>query len=72
MKDWRRVELLREVNDRIREIGDGFDYPGVGLEFLCECGADDCSEKVPLAPDEYDRLPKARRRLIAPGHVGVG
>lgn len=66
----RRGKLLREVNDRIREIGDGFDYPGHGLEFVCECGGEECVEKVQLRPEDYDRLRlHAVPRLVAPGHA---
>ena len=64
-----RVELLREVNDRIREIGDGFDHPRDGIEFICECGANGCVARASLHPEEYDRLrAHTGSRVLASGH----
>ncbi len=64
----KRRELVRAVNDQVREVGVGF-----GSEdgaFLCECGAEDCTETVLLTIREYDAL-RARddgSLVIAPGH----
>jgi len=64
-----RAELLREVNDRIRELGDGVDFTDTGIEFICECGARDCMAKVALPTDEYDRLRlHPEPSIVAPGH----
>ena len=45
--------LFREVNERLREVVDGFDGP---LEFLCECSHEDCIETIGLEITEYDRV----------------
>ncbi|HEX2045534.1 MAG TPA: hypothetical protein VHF23_07910 [Gaiellaceae bacterium] len=49
---------MRAVNDQIREVSMRFASED-GL-FLCECGAEDCSEAVLLTIREYDAL-RARR-----------
>ena len=46
-----RQLLLREVNDRLLELADG----DVG-EFICECAAPECIERIRVAVDDYRRL----------------
>jgi hypothetical protein len=65
-----RGALLKEVNDRIREVGDGSDLKDAGLEFLCECGMTGCVAQIPLAGNDYDRLRASGGVVLADGHAG--
>jgi predicted DNA-binding protein (UPF0251 family) len=38
-------------------------------DFLCECGADDCTEWVTLPVSEFEALREADEPILAPGHV---
>jgi len=64
-----RSELLREVNDRIREVSR---EAGVSnLEFVCECGGGDCVAMVELTNGEYDGIRKMTKLVLAPDHVSA-
>lgn len=41
----------------------------VYVEFLCECGARDCSETVSLTPAGLEALRRTGRWVLAPGHT---
>jgi hypothetical protein len=60
--------LLREVNERIEELGAG----ATNLEwigFVCECGAPSCVEQVQLEVQEYEAVrSNAQHFLTVPGH----
>ncbi|HUC35323.1 MAG TPA: hypothetical protein VMR48_06475 [Gaiellaceae bacterium] len=64
-----RSELLREVNNRIREVGREGDLPN--LEFVCECGNGGCVDVVELSAGDYDRIRKTSGLVLAAGHVTV-
>jgi hypothetical protein len=67
----RNEALLREVNDRIEEVGKHLQVlPDDGaLEFRCECGRPECDEVVPLTVDEYRRVRADNDRFaVHPGH----
>jgi len=61
-----RSELLREVNDRIREVG-GEGSPS-SLEFVCECGGGTCVAMVELTAGEYDGIRDTAVLVLADGH----
>ena len=63
-----RSELLREVNERIREVGRNGDGPVSGLEFVCECGGGDCVAMVELTVGEYDGIRRGSSFVLAVGH----
>jgi hypothetical protein len=64
--------LLREVNDRIEELNDGWDHLDLDT-VLCECGHPDCLEKVKVAADAYERVRRVPTRfLVKPDHVTAG
>ena len=57
----RNEVLHREVNERIREVENTLTARGVVEpldvgEYFCECGLDDCSEKVEVTSDEYEEV----------------
>ena len=60
---------LREVNRNIRDLaarvdpGDSSDW-----EFVCECGEEDCTERVGLPLSRYDELENGDDALLASGH----
>jgi hypothetical protein len=60
-------ELAREINSRIAEI-DWTDAEKDTVDFLCECGADDCVGTVLLTPNEYNSL-RHRGLVIREGHT---
>jgi hypothetical protein len=67
----RNEALLREVNDRIREVGEQLQVlPENGeLEFRCECGRPECEELVSMTASEYERLRSDNDRFaVVPGH----
>jgi hypothetical protein len=54
--------LYREVNQRIREVSESFEADE-NVEFLCECGHEDCMTTLELTRAQFDGL------LRDPGHV---
>ena len=64
-----RSELLREVNNRIREIGREGAESVTGLEFVCECGGGECVAMVGLTAEEYDGIRLGRGVVLAVGHT---
>jgi hypothetical protein len=52
----RRNQLLfREVNKRIREVSDGWGPDG-RVEFVCECGREDCVATLAVTEAQLDGL----------------
>jgi hypothetical protein len=63
----RTEALFRDVNERIAESAEGFDAEEA--DFVCECGEQACTERVPATLDEYERVRSdSTRFLIRPGH----
>jgi hypothetical protein len=63
--------LLREVNDRIREVGERLQVlpDGDTLDFRCECGRLDCESYVSMTATEYQRVRSDNDRFaVVPGH----
>lgn len=61
--------LFREVNERIAEVNEDFEVGGQ-IEFLCECGRQDCLETVRLSRTDYERVrAEGDRFFVRPGHV---
>jgi hypothetical protein len=58
-----RQMIIREVNDRIREVNAGFGVTAGTCTVLCECGAPGCLEPVvvPVGADSVN--------FVAPGHA---
>jgi hypothetical protein len=66
----RNEALFRDVNERLRELGEGFSLVSEEAEFVCECGASSCAEHVrmPLATYEEIRT-DPKRFFVVKGHV---
>ena len=57
--------LFRGVNERLRDLNDGFEEASGGSDFLCECASQDCIKQVSLTLDDYEEI----RRV--PTHFAV-
>jgi len=64
--------LLREVNTRIREMSDRFGTTDGSYRLLCECGREDCEERLEVPVAEYDDLRRRSGFLLAPAHEPQG
>lgn len=76
MRERRRLRnqaLFRDVNERIREIGSVLDRDaGVAdaLEFFCECGDAECSQRLRLEVEDYLKVrERTDRFIVASGHA---
>jgi len=67
----RNQVLFREINERIRDIGDVERVPAAELwDFLCECADEACTEIVPLTVAEYEEIRRTPTRFpVKPGHI---
>jgi hypothetical protein len=63
-----RQRLLREVNNRIAEVGT--EERPERAEFLCECGGDGCIATVTVPMEHYVQTAEAGF-ILAEGHVPV-
>ena len=62
--------LFKEVNERIREISDGFGRDDETYDFLCECSDAGCTKRVVLTRAEYEDVRSDPTRfVVAKGHV---
>jgi hypothetical protein len=68
----KQQRLLRDVNARIREISDRFGTPEGHYRLLCECGRDDCDERVEVEVALYAEIRRTSGYLLAPSHGGLG
>ena len=61
----RNETLLREVNERVKEV-----VPSEGgIQFICECGDEACIEQVTLTVEEYERIRSDPVQFfVKPGH----
>ena len=62
------MQLAREVNEAIADIGRRFEVGDVGLDFFCECGAEACLERLPLTITEFVGLRSTSDPLLVDGH----
>jgi hypothetical protein len=64
------THLLDQVNRNIRSLATEVDPDDSSTwTFVCECGEDDCNERVGLPLARYDELKHADVALLAPGHA---
>jgi hypothetical protein len=61
--------LFREVNERIDGVNRAFAVATGTMSIVCECGARDCIDQIPIAVDAYERM-RSDPALFAvvPGH----
>jgi hypothetical protein len=67
----RNEALLREVNERIAELGEARAWePDGTIDFLCECGADGgCGERIRVPLSAYQQVrAQDDRFVLRPGH----
>jgi hypothetical protein len=62
--------LFRDVNERIREVGEAFEVRRTQLSrFVCECDDPTCTTGIELTPAEYERIrQRATHFFVAKGH----
>jgi hypothetical protein len=59
-----RQSLFRDLNERIRELGERFDLPDEPVEVVCECGHRDCRETIALSATEYELVRQSPARFV--------
>lgn len=53
----RNEALFRQVNERVREVSQAFaTFDPSPIDFVCECGNQDCTEPVTLSLAEYEAV----------------
>ena len=71
----RNEALYRELNERVNEVEEDLSARGVVEaeevgEYFCECGLDDCTEKIRMTREEYEAVRASPIRFaIKPEHL---
>ena len=66
----RNQSLFRAVNEQIESTNAGFVIASEDVEFVCECAAEDCMERVTLTLAQYRELRLVPTHFIVkPRHV---
>jgi hypothetical protein len=52
----RTQSLFRDANERVAEINEAFSIALPLGDWICECAKGDCSERVTLSPEDYERI----------------
>ncbi|HEV8687564.1 MAG TPA: hypothetical protein VGQ84_09825 [Gaiellaceae bacterium] len=48
--------LFRQVNERLKEIGEGFSLVSESADFVCECGSASCAAPIRMTLAEYEQV----------------
>ena len=48
--------VFREVNERLRELGESFSLVSEFASFVCECADAGCTDRIELALADYERV----------------
>jgi hypothetical protein len=61
--------LFRHVNERLKELGEGFSVVAERAAFVCECADEGCAEPIQLTLAEYERVRSdSRWFFVVRGH----
>jgi hypothetical protein len=61
--------LFREVNERLREVGEGFSIVSEKAAFVCECGDGSCMERIEMSLADYELVRSHPTRFfVIKGH----
>jgi hypothetical protein len=52
----RNETLFRQVNERLRELGESFSVLAEKADFICECSNERCAEQIQLPLEQYERV----------------
>ena len=64
--------VFREVNERVRELNDGFSLVSPMGEWICECANDTCMERLTFSANEYEAVRRDQVRFfVAPTNEHV-
>lgn len=65
----RNEVLFRKVNERLRELGEGFSLVSEEAEFVCECANTSCAERVQMPLPKYEEIrTDPTRFFVLKGH----
>ena len=65
----RNETLFRQVNERLKELGESFSVVAEWADFVCECSDERCAEPVHLTLEEYERVrSESRWFFVVRGH----
>ena len=66
----RNEAMFREVNERLRELGESFAMVSERASFVCECADGECAEPIELSLPDYERVrSNPRHFVVVDGHV---
>ena len=67
----RNETLFRQVNERVRDVSEAFSALDPSeINFVCECGDEQCTEPVSLTLAEYEQVRGVPTHFfVVPGHV---
>lgn len=61
--------LFREVNERLRDLGESFSLVTEEAEFVCECANTTCVERVHMSLSSYEEIRSDPKRFfVVKGH----
>ncbi len=61
--------MFREVNERLRELGEGFSLVSEEAEFVCECADPSCVDRITMSLAAYEEVrADAKRFFVVTGH----
>jgi hypothetical protein len=61
--------LFREVNERLRDLGESFSLVTEEAEFVCECANTTCLERVHMSLSSYEEIRSDPKRFfVVKGH----
>jgi hypothetical protein len=64
--------LFRDINERVKELNEGFSLLTPLGEWICECADDTCIDKVAMSANEYESIRKnGARFFVAPSDEHV-
>lgn len=65
----RNEALFRQVNERLKEIGESFSLVSESVDFVCECGSASCAAPIRMTLEEYERVRSDPELFfVVPGH----
>ncbi len=61
--------IFREVNERLRELGESFSLVTEVSDFVCECADTSCTDRIQLSLNDYEEVRSDPKWfVIVPGH----